>query len=62
MGNNARGLLRKVLAWKNHESFEADLMTDVLTVTELADKPLFLRHSTPPDYVVIVCQAKDACQ
>lgn len=53
---------RRLLARENHQSFNTNLVANMLTVTDLAYKPLFLSHPAPPDYDVIVGQTENACQ
>ena len=62
MGDDARWLFRLVLRRKYNQSFQCDFVIYMLTIPDLAYIPLFLRHTAPPDYPVIVRQAKDACQ
>ena len=62
MGKNARWLFRQILRRKYNQGFQGDLVIYMLAIPDLAYIPLFLSHTAPPDYVVIVCQAKDACQ
>jgi len=54
MSDDAWWLFRQILSRKHYLCLERDLVPDVLTITDLAHIPLFLGHSTPPDYVVIV--------
>jgi hypothetical protein len=44
----------KMLGRVNHFIFQRHLTTDVLTVSDLDDLPLFLSHTTPPVYDCIV--------
>jgi hypothetical protein len=62
MGNDARWLFRQMLRRKYDQGFQCDLVSYMLTITDLVYEPLFLSHTAPPDYAVILRQAKDACQ
>jgi hypothetical protein len=54
MGDDAGWLFRQILRRKYNQGFQGDLVFYVLTITDLAYIPLFLRHTAPPDYAVIV--------
>jgi hypothetical protein len=54
MGYDARGLLRQILRREYHLGFQRDLVTYMLTKTDLANIPLLLRHTAPPNYSAIV--------
>ena len=62
MGDDARWLFRLVFRRKYNQSFQCDLVMYMLTIANFTYIPLFLRHTAPPDYAVIVRQARDACQ
>jgi len=55
-------LFGQVLRRQYNLSFEGNLVMYMLTIKGLAHIPLFLSHTAPPDYIVIVRQRKDACQ
>jgi hypothetical protein len=54
MGKDAGWLFGQVLRRKYNQGFQCDLVFHMLTIPDLAYIPLFLRHTTPPDYAVIV--------
>jgi hypothetical protein len=62
MRDDAGWLLGQMLRRKNHQGFQCDFMSHMFAVADLAYIPLFLSHTAPPDYIVIVRQRKDACQ
>jgi hypothetical protein len=54
VGNNAGWLFGQKFRRKYNQGFQRDLVTYMLTIPDLAYVPLFLRHTAPPDYVVIL--------
>jgi hypothetical protein len=54
MRNDSGWLFRKMLRRERHQGFERDLVAYMLTIPDLAYVPLFLSHTAPPDYAVIV--------
>jgi hypothetical protein len=54
VGKDAGWLFGQVLRGKYNQGFQGDLVTHMLTVTDLVYIPLFLSHTVPPDYAVIV--------
>jgi hypothetical protein len=54
MGNNAWRLFGQKFRREHNEGFQCDLVTYMLTIPDLAYIPLFLSHTAPPDYAVIV--------
>jgi hypothetical protein len=54
VGEDAGRLFRQILRRKYNQGFQGNLVFYVLTIQDLADIPLFLRHTAPPDYAVIV--------
>jgi hypothetical protein len=54
MGDDAWGLLRQILRGENYLGFQGNLMTYMLTKPDLAYIPLFLSHTAPPNYCIIV--------
>ena len=47
-------LLGHIVRRQNEFRFQRDLVTDMLTITDLAYEPLLLSHRAPPNYAVIV--------
>jgi hypothetical protein len=54
MGKDAGRLFGQVLRRKDNQGFQGDLVIYMFTITDLAYIPLFLSHTAPPDYAVIV--------
>jgi hypothetical protein len=54
MGKYAGWLFRQMFRRKYNQSFQCDLVTYMLTITNLVYIPLFLSHTAPPDYAAIV--------
>jgi hypothetical protein len=54
MSNNAGWLLRQILRRKDYQGFQCDFMSYMFAIADLAYIPLFLSHTAPPDYFVIL--------
>jgi hypothetical protein len=54
MSEDTGWLLGQVLRRKDDQGFQCDLMRYMFAIADLADIPLFLSHTAPPDYAVIV--------
>jgi hypothetical protein len=54
VGDDTGWLLRQILRREDNLGLKRDFVPDMLTITNLAHIPFFLRHLTPPDYAVIV--------
>jgi len=54
VSKDAGWLFGQILRRKYNQGFQSDLVIYMLTIPDLAYIPLFLRHTAPPDYAVIV--------
>ena len=54
MSEDTGWLLRQVLRRKDYQGLQCDFMGYMFAVADLAYIPLFLSHTAPPDYAVIV--------
>ena len=54
VGDDAGLLFGQVLRREYYQGFQGDLVSYVLTIADLTYIPLFLSHTAPPDYAVIV--------
>jgi hypothetical protein len=62
VSKDARWLFGQILRGKYNQGFQCNFVIYMFTISDLAYIPLFLSHMAPPDYIVILRQAKDACQ
>jgi hypothetical protein len=62
MSNYMRWLIWQMFSGIHDLRFQFNLLPHMLTVVDLFNLPLFLSHSTPPVYAVIVEGIKNACQ
>jgi hypothetical protein len=54
MCNDAWRLFRQILRRKYDLGFQCDFVTYMLAIADLAYMPLLLRHTAPPDYIIIL--------
>ena len=61
-GDDAWRLFWQILRRKHNLGFQSNFVSNMFAVTNLAHIPLFLSPMTPPNYIIIVWQLKNACQ